>query len=79
MQDPVKPNAPIRPTGGEHPRRISTKERTVVNFPKGEAMPAILYSPQPLPTPPPTVCVITGKVARYKCPKTGQPRGAASF
>jgi len=56
---------------GTHPRRISTRASTTVNFPAVESMPDMLrFAPPPPPVPDKTCC-ITGKVARYKCPRTG--------
>ena len=58
---------------GMHPRRYSSREGNVVNFPKTDHMPEVLYGDQRPPAIPDKKCCITGKVARYKCPRTGLP------
>ena len=61
------------PKALNHPRRYSGRDSTCVNFPKADTMPDILYADQRPPPVPNTTCCITGKKARYKCPKTGLP------
>ena len=49
------------------------RKGTSVNFPKTDHMPEVLYGDQRPPPIPDKKCCITGKVARYKCPRTGLP------
>ena len=50
---------------------VAGRERR--QFPKTDHMPDVLYGDQRPPPIPDKKCVITGKVASYKCPRTGIP------
>ena len=63
----------LEPKHKKHPRRISKPGLTTVTFATVDMMPPFMRGDLEKPKAPNTTCAITGKPAKYRCPRTGLP------